>query len=158
MFFGLFNNIIRQSQLSGNGKSITLSRYADKQAVSGAQGFYVKFAGGIFHARRRKGIDLQFAVMGGCHGADSLCVKMGENGNGQSCALSRVCSGAKLVEKHQRVPVCFFQKTYHIGHVGGKGTERLLNALLVPDVRINLPKDTETGMVKGRNVKPGLPH
>ena len=42
--------------------------------------------------------------------------------------------------------------------MGGKGTEALLDALFVADIRKNFRKQGKLGTVKDRNVKPGLPH
>ena len=71
-----------------------------------------------------------------------------------SRAFRRVGAGSQFVEEDQGIPVCLFQKTDYISHVGGKGTERLLNALLISDVSINLFKHAETGVVKSGNMKP----
>ena len=40
----------------------------------------------------------------------------------------------------------------------GKGTQTLLNALFIPDVRKDLRKDGKLGAVQSRNVKSCLPH
>ena len=46
----------------------------------------------------------------------------------------------------------------NIGHVGGEGTQALLNALLVPDVREHILKHGQLGAVEGGDVKLSLIH
>ena len=77
----------------------------------------------------------------------------GENGNCQSRALCGVCAGAQLIKEHQGIFIRFFNKMHHIGHVGGEGTEALLNALFIPDIRVNFLENAETGIIKGRYMK-----
>ena len=40
----------------------------------------------------------------------------------------------------------------------GEGTQALLNALLIPDVRIDLMENGKLRTVQGGNMKAGLPH
>ena len=77
----------------------------------------------------------------------------GQDGDGQSCALCGVCSGAQLIEEHQGILIRLLNKMHYIGHMGGEGTEALLNALLIPDICVYLLEDAEAGIVKGRYVK-----
>ena len=42
--------------------------------------------------------------------------------------------------------------------MGRKGTEALLNTLLIPDIRKHLVKYGKLGAVEGRDVKPRLSH
>ena len=121
-FLASVDDEIRKTQLGGNGKCVALSRNSDEQTVSGTQGLYIKFTAGIFHAVGGKGVNLQLAVVGGCHGPDSLLMKEGENGNGKCGPLCGIRTGTKLVEKYQRVLICFLEERHHIGHVGGEGT------------------------------------
>ena len=136
LFSGFINDEIRQPQLSGNGEGVAFSRHTDQQPVGGPQGLHVKFAGGVFHPGSGQGVHLQLAVVGGGHGADSLFLQIVQDGDGQGRAFGGVRSGAQLVEQHQAVTVSFFNEGHHIGHVGGEGTQRLLDALLVADVRV----------------------
>ena len=103
----IFDEKIRKSQAGRDGECITLSGNADEQAVGGTQGLYIKFTAGIFHAFRREGIDLQLAVVGGCHGADTLLLEMIQNGDGQCSAFGRICSGSQLIEEHQGIGIHF---------------------------------------------------
>ena len=58
MIFRVLDDVIRQSQLFGDGKRITLARDADQETVGWAQGGNIKLAAGIFHARSAEGVDL----------------------------------------------------------------------------------------------------
>ena len=51
-----------------------------------------------------------------------------------------------------------FQYGYDAGHMGGNGTEALLNTLFIPDIRKNFRKDRKLWTVKGGNMKSGLTH
>ena len=96
--------------------------------------------------------------MGGCHCADSLFMKEGQNGNCQRSTLCRVCPGTQLIKENQRVLICFFQERDYIGHMGGEGTKRLFNALLISDICVYLMENRKLRAVKGRNMKSGLTH
>ena len=69
--------------------------------VGGPQSLQVKLAAGIFHAGSGQGVDLQFAVMGGCHGADASPMQMVQYGDGKSGALGRVGSCPQFVKQNQ---------------------------------------------------------
>ena len=120
--FRVLNDMLRQPQLSRDGKRVALSGNADEQVVGGAQAFYVKLAAGIFYAGRGQGKHLQFAVMGGGHGADVPVVEIRQDGDGQRRPLRRVRARPQLVKEHQRLFVHVFQEGNDIGHVGGEGT------------------------------------
>ena len=78
--------------------------------------------------------------MGGCHCADSPFVQIGQNRNGKSSSLRRVCSRAQLVEQYKGLFIYLFQERNNICHVRRESTQTLLNALFVSDIRINLVK------------------
>ena len=122
MDFGFLDDGIGQSQLAGNGESITLARDADEQPVGGPQGFHVKFAAGVFYLWCGQGEHLQLTVVGGGHGADTLAVEPGQDGDGQRCALVGVGAGGQLVEEHQGIAVRFFQNIDNLRHVGRERT------------------------------------
>ena len=65
-----------------------------------------------------------------------------ENGDRESGTLCGIGPGSQLVKQHQRLFVHFFQERNDIGHVGGEGTQALLDALFIPDIRVYL---TENG-------------
>ena len=158
MLFCPFDDKIRKAELGRDGKGITLSRNADEQAVGGPQGLHIKFTAGIFHTGGGEGVNLQLAVMGRGHGTDSLFVKVGQDGNCQCRTFRGIRSGSKLIEKHQGFPVCFFQKGYHVRHMRGERTQRLLDALLVSDICVHLMENGQFRAVIGRNMKPCLSH
>ena len=60
--------------------------------------------------------------MGGCHGADALFVKMGQDSNGKSGTLGWVGTCTKLIEEDQGVLICGFQEGNHVCHMRGEGT------------------------------------
>ena len=100
---GIFDNIVRKSQLFGNGKCITLSRNTDQQTVSWPERCNVELAARIFYARCLERKNLQFTVVSGCHGADALSMQMTQNRDGKSSAFGRIGSGTKFVEEYQRI-------------------------------------------------------
>ena len=46
----------------------------------------------------------------------------------------------------------------NIGHVGGEGGQRLLDALLISDVRVDIVKDGQLTVIPGGNVQACLSH
>ena len=68
--------------------------------VGGPQGLQVKLAAGIFHARSGQGVDLQLAVVGGCHRADTSPMQMVQYGDGKSGTLGRVGSCPQFVKQN----------------------------------------------------------
>ena len=158
LFLSSFNDLIGKSKFGRDGKGITFSGNTDQKAVGRTQGFYAEFAAGIFHTRCRKCVYLKLAVMGGCHGPYSFIMKIGKDGNGKGSTLRRVGSSTQLVKKNKRTGICFFQEGYNISHMRGKSTQRLFNALLIPDICINLMKKSQLTAVKSRNVKSCLTH
>ena len=132
--------MLLQPQLSGNGKGIALAGNADEQPVGGRERIHIELTGSILHAVCGQGVNLQFAVVGCCHGANLHVVQVIENGHGQSGTFHRIGTGAQLIEQHQRADIGFFQNGYDIGHMRGEGTEALLNTLLISDIGINLIK------------------
>ena len=61
----------------------------------------------------------------------------------QRRTLGWVGSGPQLVEQAQGICVCLCQNGDDGGHVGGKGTQTLFNALFVADICKNLCKDRQ---------------
>ena len=132
------------------GKGVALSRHADKQPVGGPQGFHVKFAAGVFHPRGGEGKYLQLAVVGGGDGGGSLsCEGAGEDGHGQGGSLGGIRAGPQLVKEHQGTAVRLLPEGHNVGHMGGEGTEALLNALLIPDIREHLMEQGQPGVLPG---------
>ena len=76
MCLGIFDDIIRKSQLSGDSEGVTLSRNTDQKAVSRTERLYIEFTTGIFNARCGKCEDFQFAVVCRCHGTDAFLVQI----------------------------------------------------------------------------------
>ena len=76
MCLGIFDDIIRKSEFSCDGKCITLSRDTDQKAVSRTERLYIEFTTGIFNARCGKCEDFQFAVVCRCHGTDASLVQI----------------------------------------------------------------------------------
>ena len=53
--------------------------------------------------------------------------------------LCRVGTGAELINRQDEgIAVCLVEGGNHIRHVGGEGTQRLLDALLITDIGVNL--------------------
>ena len=96
--------------------------------------------------------------MGGRHGAHAPVVQVVQDGDGEGRALRGIGSGSQLVEEAEGVRVRVLQDGNDAGHVGGEGAQALLDALLVPDIRKNLPEHGKPGPVLGRDMKAGLSH
>ena len=67
-------------------------------------------------------------------------------------------TGSQLIKKAEAVGIRLRKDFYRIRHMSGKGGETLLNALLIPDIRIYFLKNRDGRPLKGRNQKPSLSH
>ena len=76
MCLGIFDDIIRKSEFSCDGKCITLSRNTDQKAVSRTERLYIEFTTGIFNARCGKCEDFQFAVVCSTFGRVGSCIQL----------------------------------------------------------------------------------
>ena len=74
--FSFFNDVIRQTDLFGDRKRITFSRYADQQAVGRAERLDAELTAAVLNARCGEGKDLQLTVMGRCDRADIPAVQI----------------------------------------------------------------------------------
>ena len=107
-------DFLRQTQLAGNGKGIGLSWDANQQPVGGAQGFHVKFTGGIDDTFCAHSIQLELRVVGRSDNvAAHLSAKLNDS-RCQSGALRRVRTGTQLIEQYQR-PVVALGNHIHDG-------------------------------------------
>ena len=96
--------------------------------------------------------------MGGCHGTDALLLQIVQDRDCQCGTFRRVGTRSQLIEENEGFRISLFDKGNHVGHMGGEGTERLLDTLLVSDIRIDFLKNRQFGTVKCRNVKTCLSH
>ena len=85
-------------------------------------------------------------------------MQMVQDGDGQRRALRGVRACTQLVEKTEGIRVRILQDGNDAGHMGGEGAQALLDALLIPDIRIDLPENGKLRTVLGGNMKPRLPH
>ena len=85
-------------------------------------------------------------------------MKEGQNGDGEGGAFGRIRSGTEFIEEHQTGIIRLIQNGNNVGHVGGKGTEALLNALLIADIGKYFFKNSQLRTVGGGNMKPALSH
>ena len=79
--------------------------------------------------------------MGGGHGPAFHVVKEGKNGDGQGSAFRRIRPGSQLVKKTEGTAVRRGEDGNDIFHMTGKGTEALLDALLVSDIGKHVVED-----------------
>ena len=96
--------------------------------------------------------------MGGCNGACSASGQILQNRYRQRCSLCWVRSCAQLIQEHQTAFPCFPHDLNDIGHVGGKGAETLLYALLITDISKYAPVDRHSASGRCRDVEPRLRH
>ena len=96
--------------------------------------------------------------MGSGNRADATLVQVVQNGNRKGSAFGRIGSGTQFVEQAQGIRIGFLQDGNNAGHMGGEGTEALLNALLVANICEYFRKNRKLAAVKCRNMKTGLSH
>ena len=65
---------------------------------------------------------------------------------------------AELIEEAEALFIRLPQDADRIAHMGGKGGQALLNALLIPDIGEDLPEKRELRALCRRDEKPRLPH
>ncbi|MNC16267.1 hypothetical protein D3C75_641160 [compost metagenome] len=94
---------------------------------------------------------------GGYHPAAHL-MDILQYGDRQGGALRRVRSGPQLVEEHQALGRHVPKNADDIGHMAGEGGQVLLNALFIPDVRIDGIEDAQLAAVLRRHEQPGHGH
>ena len=78
--------------------------------------------------------------------------------NGKRSAFGWIRSRSKFVQQHERAASRFFNQIYRILHMRGKGTQALLNALLIADIREDFPINRKAAGRRRRNMKPTLRH
>ena len=154
----LVDDRLRQAEAAGNGKGVRFAGDADEQAVGRPQRLHVELARGVHDALRAHGIELQLGIVRrGRHAAAALAAELDER-IGERRTLGRVRARAQLVKQHERVAVTVGNDVDDILHVGGEGGQRLLDGLLVADVRQHLPEDGDGAAVVRRNVQAALRH
>ena len=96
--------------------------------------------------------------MGRC--GDNAAARAGilQNRHGKRRALDGVCSRAELVEEKKRSVAALFEHVHDVHHVRREGGERLLDALLVADVRKDFIKYGNAAALCGGNVQAALRH
>ena len=149
---------VRNAQPLGNGKCIRLAGRTDNQLIGGAQRLDVKLAGGVGDAVCLNGISLQLCIVRGGGDARAVAAQLLQDGHGKRRALNRVCARAKLVKKHQRVWRDAPEDVHNVDHMRRKSRERLLDALLVADVRQDVVKHAHRGVRRGGQLQTGLIH
>ena len=81
-----------------------------------------------------------------------------QNCNCKGGTFGRVGSGTQFVEQAQGIRIGFLQDGNNAGHMGGEGTEALLNALLIANICKYFRKNRKLATVQCRNMKAGLSH
>ena len=158
LLFGGGNDRLVQPQTPGDGKGVGFARNADEQAVGRAQCGHIELTACVFHTGGGHGEGLHLGVM--CGGGDerSLAAAALDDGNGQSRPLHRVSARSQLVKKQETVLIRLTQNFHGVGHMGGKGGQALLDALLVPHICQHPVKHPEMAAVFGGNLKATLGH
>ena len=154
----VLDDLVRQAQLPGNLKGVGLARHPDGQPVGGPEGVHVKLHRGVLHPGLAERIGLELAVMGGGQGGYPHLAQPLQNGHGQRRAFGGIGARAQLVKERQGPRGHVFQNIDDIGHMRGKGGQRLLNALFIANVRVYLVKHRNLRTVIGRDLKPRLGH
>ena len=154
----LFDDILGQTQLPGDGKGVGLPGNANEQAICGPQGLHIKFAGGVDDPLGSHGIELQLRVMGGRHHPAAHGPAKLNNGHGQSGALRRIRTGSQLIKENEGAAVALPGDIHNGPHVGREGGQGLLDGLLIANVRQNPIKGGQAAAISGGNVKAALRH
>ena len=81
-----------------------------------------------------------------------------EDGNSKRRALDRVRACTHFIEKHERAALDGSKHLHDMHHVRGEGGKRLLNALLIADIREDIIENAHERAISGRNVKTRLGH
>ena len=81
-----------------------------------------------------------------------------QNRDGNRRTLRGVSSRSQLIEEAERIHVRLPENLHDILHVGGEGTEALLDGLLVSDIGKNLFEYRQLRALKGRDVESCLSH
>ena len=113
--------------------------------VGGREGHGVELHVGVLQARMGVGEGLHFTVMGGHHGRDTTLHQAGKDGLGEGGTLQGVGAGAQLIEQHQAIGRHGLEDLDDVAHVRAEGGERLLDALLIADIREHALEDREGG-------------
>ena len=101
--FGPRNHVRWQPELVGNGKRLATSRQAIDKLVTRLQGVEIKIDRGARHLRRRHGIRLDGAVVGGGQRHGAAVVKVLQNRYPQRPPLHGISPRSQFVQQYQRV-------------------------------------------------------
>ncbi len=156
--FRLFNNIRVQPQPLGNGEGVGFARNAEYQLVGGLQRGHVKFTGGVFHPFGLQSIGFQLGIVGGGGHQRPLLPQALDNRRGQGGALHWVCAGAQLVHQRQTAWAGLRQNFHNGLHMRGKGGKRLLDALLVANIRQHAAAHLNHAVLSAGNLQAALGH
>ena len=90
--------------------------------------------------------------------ADAALMQVVQNGNRKGSTFGRVGSGTQFVKQAQGISIGLLQDGNNAGHMGGEGTEALLNALLVANICEYFRKNRKLAAIQRRNMKACLSH
>ena len=93
------DDVLRQSQPSGNGEGVGLAGDADEQTIGGTEGLHVELTGGVLHSGGSHGVQLQLGVVGGGHDLGAQAAGFLDDGSSQRRTLHWVGAGAQLVKE-----------------------------------------------------------
>ena len=130
---------------------------ADFQFVGRLQGGLVEADGGVEHAGRVRGVDLERCVVRGDDGQAADVAEVSGDGDGQGGALFGIGGGAEFVEQDQRMGGRGARNEINVGDVRGEGGEILFDRLVVADIGKDGVEDGDFGAVGGDG-QAGLRH
>ena len=96
--------------------------------------------------------------MGSGNRADSALMQVVQNCNCKGGTFGRIGSCTQFIKQAQGIGIGFLEDGNNAGHMGGEGTETLLNALLVTDICKYFCKNRKLAAVERRYMKTGLSH
>ena len=152
------NDPLRDAKLFADKESVGLARNADAELIGGAQRLQIELAAGVDDALCLEGEHLQFCIVRCGHQEHTAAAQLFDDGNSQCRTLRRVGTGAKLVQKHQRVGHGKLKDAGDLLHMTGKGGQALLDALLIADVHEEFVKDADLTALIRRDEEAALCH
>ena len=118
---------------------------AEAELVVGNERSFIDAGGGVEHARRVGGVDLERGVVGGDERPRAAFEEMRGDGNGERGAFFRIGGRAEFVEKDERACIGKAREAIEIDDVRGESGELGLDGLGVADVGEECSEDGEAG-------------
>ena len=155
---GLVDDVLRKAEAAGDRKGVGLSGDADEQPVGRLERFHVELTRGIDDALGAHGVYFQLCVMRRRGDLRAALPAELDQRDCQRRALGRVGARAELVQQDERFPVADADDLDDIFHMRREGGERLLDRLLIADVRQHQREHGNKAPVIGGDMQTAFRH